>query len=108
MGERNDSLWENLKRGLQGSAAVAVTKAEELTQQGRARLDIAAAKTRLSRLHSELGAAVYSQLESSSDDTYKKTLELQSLCEQIGRASEEVAEAEEAFSHLKEARDQEE
>ena len=103
MGERNDSLWENLKRGLQDSAAVAVTKVEELTQQGRARLDVAAAKTRLSRLHSELGAAVYGQLESSSDDTYKKTLELRSLCEQIGRAIEEVSEAEEAFSNLKEA-----
>ena len=97
MAEQNESLWNNLKKGLQDSAAMAVTKAEELTLLGRARLDIAAAKTRLSRLHAELGAAVY---ESSLDGAFTKTPEVQQLCDQIGRAVEAVSEAEAAFERV--------
>ena len=36
-----DRLWDNLKRGLQDGAEIAMSKAEELTQVGRARLDVA-------------------------------------------------------------------
>ena len=100
MTERNPNLWDNLKKGLQDSAAMAVTKAEELTLLGRARLDIAAAKTRLSRLHAELGVNVYSQI-SRPDGSLAKTPELQALCDQIGRTIEEVSEAEAAFEQVK-------
>ena len=47
-----DRLWDNLKRGLQDGAEIAMSKAEELTQVGRARLDVAAAKTRGKSPHS--------------------------------------------------------
>lgn len=70
--DQPDRLWDNLKRGLQDGAEIAMNKAEELTQVGRARLDVAAAKTRLSRLQADLGALVFEQLEAgqsvSGDD----------------------------------------
>lgn len=100
MAEGNQNLWDNLKKGLQESAAMAVTKAEELTLLGRARLDIAAAKTRLSRLHAELGVITYAQM-SGPEGSLTKTPELQSLCDQIGRTVDEVAEAEAAFDQVK-------
>ena len=93
MGEGNQNLWDNLKKGLQESAAMAVTKAEELTLLGRARLDIAAAKTRLSRLHEELGVISYAQM-SGPEGSLAKTPELRLLCDRIGHTVDEVAEAE--------------
>ena len=100
MSERNQNLWDNLKKGLQDSAAMAVRKAEELTLLSRARLDIAAAKTRLSRLHAELGVNTYRQV-SGPEGSLTKTPGLQSLCDQIGRTADEVAEAEAAFKRAK-------
>ena len=35
-----DNMWDTIKRGLQDGATVAMSKAEELTQLGRSRLDM--------------------------------------------------------------------
>ena len=101
MAERLDSLWDSVKRGLQDGAAVAMSKAEELTQLGRARLDIAAAKTRLSRLRSNLGELVYDQLQAGSATGLAQSPEVQSLCDEIRSAMDEVATSEATFERVK-------
>ena len=58
-----EKIWGTIKKGLQDGAAVAISKAEGLTQLGRARLDIAEVKTRLFRLKVELGDEVYQRVQ---------------------------------------------
>ncbi|MBT3341929.1 MAG: hypothetical protein HN712_07660 [Gemmatimonadetes bacterium] len=99
-----DRLWDNLKRGLQDGAEIAMSKAEELTQVGRARLDVAAAKTRLSRLQAELGSLVFQMLEGgqviSSDDT-----DIESLRGQIRTAQADLDGAESAHCDVRRTHD---
>ena len=93
--ERAEGVWDALLKGLQDGAAVAVAKAEELTQQSKARLDIAATKARLSRLLAALGVIAYKQLEGGGGDGDTNALEedpeARSLCEQIRAAEADLA-----------------
>ena len=93
-----ENMWESIKRGLQDGAAVAVNKAEELTQLGRARLDIAAAKTRLSRLQSELGSEVYRRLENGEDVAEDPVI--RELCGHINACSRELADSKAVFEQI--------
>lgn len=93
-----DRLWDNLKRGLQDGAELAMNKAEELTQVGRARLDVAAAKTRLSRLQAELGAVAFTRLEAGE---LVSVDEVRGLCDQIRQAAGDLQVAEEAHADVK-------
>ena len=95
-----EKMWDSIKRGLHDGAELAVNKAEELTQLGRARLDIAAAKTRLSRLKAELGNEVYSGVQSGRipalDDSG-----VQELCDRIRACEAELSEREKAFERIR-------
>ena len=95
-----EKMWDSIKRGLHDGAELAVNKAEELTLLGRARLDIAAAKTRLSRLKAELGTEVYSGVKSgripAPDDSA-----VQELCDRIRACETELSEREEAFERIR-------
>jgi hypothetical protein len=93
-----DRLWDNLKRGLQDGAELAMNKAEALTQVGRARLDVAAAKTRLSRLQAELGAVAFTRLEAGESVSVD---EVGGLCDQIRQAAGDLQVAEEAHADVK-------
>lgn len=95
-----EGMWESIKRGLQDGATVAVNKAEALTQVGRARLDIAAAKTRLSRLHGQLGVEVFRRLEAGEaigDDP-----SVRDLCDAIRSAAGELQDSETEFAQVQE------
>ncbi len=98
-------MWEALLKGLQDGAAVAVAKAEELTQQSKARLDIAATKARLSRLLAALGVIAYEQLEGGGGDgdanALEESPEARSLCEQIRTAEADLAAQTLALRRLK-------
>ena len=100
-------MWEALLKGLQDGAAVAVAKAEELTQQSKARLDIAASKARLSRLQAALGVVAYEQSENGGDALAKND-EAGALCEQIRAAEEDLAAQMLALRRLKSDLDKEE
>ena len=95
-----EKMWDSIKRGLHDGAELAVNKAEELTLLGRARLDIAAAKTRLSRLKAELGNEVYSGLQSgripAPDDSAVKE-----LCDRIRACEAELSEREDEFDRIR-------
>ena len=91
MADRAEGMWEALVKGLQDGAAVAVAKAEELTQQSKARLDIAATKTRLSRLLAGLGVVAYKKLDDGDAAALAASDEARSLCEQIRDAEKELA-----------------
>ena len=87
-------MWDALLKGLQDGAAVAVAKAEELTQQSKARLDIAACKARLSRLLAALGVIAFKQMEHSGENgatELAESAEARSLCEQIRAAEADLA-----------------
>lgn len=95
-----ERMWDAIKKGIQDSAAVAVTKAEEFTQLGRARLDIAAAKTRLSRLHGELGAAAFQRIEAGQGGALAEDPEVGALCGRMREAREALRQAETELEHL--------
>ena len=98
--DRADGMWEALLKGLQDGAAVAVAKAEELTQQSKARLDIAESKARLSRLQAALGVIAYKQSDNGGDALARND-ETRALCEQIRAAEEDLAAQMLALRRLK-------
>ena len=95
-----EKMWDTIKRGLHDGAELAVNKAEELTLLGRARLDIAAAKTRLSRLKAELGNEVYSGVQSGRIPALDDSA-VQELCDRIRACEAELAEREDEFERLR-------
>lgn len=93
-------MWDSIKRGLHDGAELAVNKAEELTLLGRARLDIAATKTRLSRLKAELGNEVYNGVQSGRIPAPEDSA-VQDLCDRIRACEAELSEREEAFERIR-------
>ena len=93
-------MWDSIKRGLHDGAELAVNKAEELTLLGRARLDIAAAKTRLSRLKAELGNEVYGGVQSGRIPALDDSA-VQELCDRIRSCEAELSEREDEFERLR-------
>ena len=95
-----EKMWDSIKRGLHDGAELAVNKAEELTLLGLARLDIAAAKTRLSRLKAELGNEVYSRVQSGQIPAPEDSA-VQELCDRIRACERELSEKEEEFGRIR-------
>ena len=93
-----EKTWDAIKKGLQDGATAAVNKAEELTQLGRVRLDIAATKTKLSRLHSDLGRKVY---ECVTSGELKLDDELRTHCDRIHEAETELRQIEDLFEQVR-------
>ena len=95
-----EKIWGNIKKGLQDGAAVAINKAEGLTQLGRSRLDIAEVKTRLVRLKADLGNEIYQSVQAGQsligDDKV-----IQQFCDRILECERELADSEERFKSLK-------
>ena len=60
-----EQLLDKILKSLQDGASTAVEKAENLTRLGHARLEIAAAKNKISQLQIQLGAEVYQQFEAA-------------------------------------------
>lgn len=96
-----ESMWDSIKRGLQDSAAIAMDKAEGLTQVGRARLDIAAAKTRLTRLKGELGDVVFSRIEAGQGAGIAEDDHVRDLCDLVREASTALDASEEEFQQVR-------
>ncbi len=96
-----ERMWDAIKRSLQDGAAIAFDKAEGLTQVGRARLDIAAAKTRLSRLTGELGAAAFSRIEAGQGAGLGDDDEIQDLCDRIREAAAALEDCEEELQQVR-------
>lgn len=94
-------MWESIKRGIQDGAAVAVARAEALTQVGRARLDIAAAKTRISRLERQLGSTVYRRLDAGQGAAVADDGEVRDLCGQIGQAHQALEASRVEYERLR-------
>ena len=100
-GQQPVSMWESIKRGLQDGAAVVVGKAEELTQVGRARLDVAAAKARIGRLYGDLGAEVYAQVSAGGGGGVGDSEDVRALCQQIAEAEQALRQDEAALEGLR-------
>ena len=94
-------MWDAIKKGLQDGAAVAMNKAEELTQLGRAKLDTAVIKTRLNRLNEELGSVVYGLIESGKGEHVADEAEVRSICDRIRENEKDLTSSEAAFEELK-------
>ena len=95
-----EKIWGTIKKGLQDGAAVAISKAEGLTQLGRARLDIAEVKTRLFRLKVELGDEVYQRVQAGQSSIADNKI-VKQLCDRILVCERELADSEQTFESLK-------
>ncbi|HJP33660.1 MAG: hypothetical protein QF689_10110 [Candidatus Latescibacteria bacterium] len=96
-----ERMWDSIKRSLQDGAAIAFDKAEGLTQVGRARLDIAAAKTRMSRLRGELGTTVFNRIEAGQGAGIGDDDEIRDLCDRIREAAAALDASEEEFEQVR-------
>ena len=96
-----DRTWDSIKRGFQGGAAAAANKAGKLTRIGRARLDVAAARTRLSRLYTELGQKVYRLLEEGRGAELTTEHGVRELRQRIRESAAALRDAEAAFERAR-------
>ena len=96
-----DRTWDSIKRGFQGGAAAAANKAGKLTRSGRARLDVAAARTRLSRLYTELGQKVFRLLEEGRGAELSSEHGVRELRQRIREAAAAQREAEAAYERVR-------
>lgn len=95
-----DRLLDAIRKGLQDRAAAAAGRAEELARLGRARLDIAALKTRIYRLQAELGTEVYRRRQEGTAEPTQGP-EVDALCAQLGTLANELRDRESALEELK-------
>lgn len=96
-----DSMWDTIKRNLRDGAAAAMNKADELTQLGRARLDVAVIKTRLNRLQAELGALAYGSIESGTGAELSASVEVRDLCGRIRAVEADLTSCQRELQELK-------
>ena len=96
-----ERTWDSIKRGFQGGAAAAAVKAGKLTRIGRARLDMAAARTRLSRLHTELGLKTFRLLEEGRGAELVNDHGVRDLRQRIREAASELQKAEAAYEQVR-------
>lgn len=92
-------MLDALKKGLQDRAAAAAGRAEELARLGRARLDIAALKTRIVRMQAELGGEVYRRRREGIAELSPGP-EVDALCAQLGTLEDELLQREAALEEL--------
>ena len=78
-----------------------MNKADELTQLGRARLDVAVVKTRLNRLQAELGALAYGSIESGTGEELSTSAEVRDLCDRIRAVEADLASCQSGLQELK-------
>lgn len=95
-----ERTWESIKRGFQDGAAAAALKAGKLTRIGRARLDMAAARTRLSRLHTELGLKTFRLLEEGRGSELVNDHGVRELRQRIREAAVDLQGAEAAYQQV--------
>ena len=103
-----DRTWDSIKRGFQGGAAAAAVKAGKLTRIGRARLDLAAARTRLSRLHTEFGLKTFRLLEEGRAAELVNDHGVRDLRQRIREAAADLQEAEAAYEQVRSGAEAEE
>ena len=96
-----DRKWDSIKRGFQEGASAAALKAGKLTRIGRARLDMAAARTRLSRLHTELGLKTFRLLEEGRGAELVNDHGVRDLRQRIREAAAELQQAEAAYEQVR-------
>ena len=94
-----ESMLDSIVRSLQEGASTAVSKAEDIARLGHARLEIAAAKNRITQLQTELGATVYGQFAAGDKDTGSD--EVAELCRGIEAMEEELIEREQEYATLR-------
>ena len=96
-----ERLLDSIVRSLREGASTAVGKAEDFARLGHARLEIAAAKNRITQMQAALGATVYGQFVSGSLDA-RGGDEVAQLCGEIKDLEEELADLEERYGSLRE------
>jgi len=96
-----ERLLDSIVRSLQEGASTAVSKAEDIARLGHARLEIAAAKNRITQLQTALGASVYSQFAAGNQDA-RGGDEVAQLCGEIKDLEEELAGREQEYESLRE------
>ena len=96
-----ERTWDSIKRGFQDGAAAAAVKAGKLTRIGRARLDMAAARTRLSRLHTELGQKTFRLLEEGRGSELVNDHGVRDLRQRIREAAGALRDAEAAYEQVR-------
>ena len=98
-----ESTWDNVKKGLLEGIAAATGRVEELTQLGRARLDIAAAKTSIYRLQAKLGSVVHDHVRREDQEALAGSPIVQELSERIALLEEELKGKKDALAELQAA-----
>lgn len=97
-----DRMWQVFKRSLQAGVFTAADRAETLARLARARLDIAAARTQISRAEAELGRKVF-RTRQAAEIPADAEAEIDELCSHLQDLHVGLQERLQALAALEEA-----
>mgnify|MGYP001135878368 CR=1 FL=1 len=100
------SLWDDVKNAIVDGYVYAADKAEEVTQIGRARVDILRLNRAIARAMTRIGARTFELYEAHEEDTLEGDEEIRNAVERIRTLQQKIAEWEEEIEKAKEERDQ--
>ncbi len=102
------SLWDDVKNAIVDGYVYAADKAEELTQIGRARVEILRLNRAIARAMTRIGGRTFELFEAHEEDTLGEDEEIRNAIERIKTLQQRIAEWEEEIEKAKEERDQKE
>jgi len=100
------TLWDDVKNAIVDGYVYAADKAEEMTQIGRARVEILRLNRAIARTMTRIGGRTFELYESHEEDTLGDDEEIRTAVERIRTLQQKIAEWEEEIEKAKEERNQ--
>jgi hypothetical protein len=100
------SLWDDVKNAIVDGYVYAADKAEELTQIGRARVEILRLNRAIARTMTRIGGRTFELYEIHEEDTLGSDEEIRNAIDRIRTLQQKIAEWEEEIERAKEERDE--
>jgi len=100
------SLWDDVKNAIVDGYVYAADKAEELTQIGRARVEILRLNRAIARTMTRIGGRTFELFEEHAEDTLGTDEEINNAIDRINTLRQKIAEWEEEIEKAKQERDQ--
>ncbi len=99
------SLWEDVKNAIVDGYVYASDKAEELTQIGRAKVEILRLNRQIAREMSKIGGRAFDLFEAGEEEALSKDETIRSAVERIRKLRQDIENREQEIERIKAERE---
>jgi ubiquinone biosynthesis protein UbiJ len=100
------TLWDDVKNAIVDGYVYASDKAEELTQIGRARMDVVKANRKIAQAMTRIGDRVFQLFEDEQESSTAQDAKVVGAVEEIRSLRREISRLEEEIERVKAERDE--